>query len=241
MNKILCENYDEMSRIASDIVIKEIAKNPKCVLGLPTGSSPIGMYENLVRAHKKGLIDFSYVKTFNLDEYYKIDKNNPNSYYHFMHEKLFNHINISPANINIPDGSTDNPEEECKMYDKKLFEAGGIDLQILGLGCNGHIGFNEPDSELNCYTHIAELSEKTIIANSRFFSSTNDVPKYAITMGMGNILKARKILLLASGSDKAYVIKKLFSGKISTIVPVTFLNLHRDVTVLIDQEHINTI
>lgn len=241
METILCKNYAEMSKTAADLVIKEITGNPACILGLPTGSSPIGMYNNLVNAYKDGLADFSNVKTFNLDEYYKIDKKHPNSYYYFMHEIFFNHININHANINIPDGSVDDPEEECRNYDRKLLEAGGIHLQILGLGCNGHIGFNEPDSELCSYTHVAKLSEETVMANSRFFSSPSKVPKYAITMGMASILKSKKIVLLATGQNKTYVLDKLFSNKISTLVPVTFLNLHPNVTILIDQEHINTI
>jgi len=236
MNKIICENYDKMSKMAAQIVSDQIKSKPDSVLGLATGSTPIGMYKELVRMFQAGELDFAKVITFNLDEYYRIEKNNQQSYHYFMNEHLFKHININPENTHIPDGNTESVEKECKNYDNMIKKAGGIDLQVLGLGINGHIGFNEPDSELIAYTHLTPLKQKTIQANSRFFNSIDEVPKHAITMGMANILQAKKILLLISGKNKAEIAHKIFNGKITTNIPASFLQLHPDTTVIMDRE-----
>jgi glucosamine-6-phosphate deaminase len=223
-----------MSCIGAKIVAEEIHKNPKCILGLATGSTPVGMYNELSRMYKEGQIDFSQVTTFNLDEYYPMHHSDPNSYHYFMEENLFKHINVKSENIHLLSGETDNPEKECEEYEKLINAAGGIDLQVLGVGPNGHIGFNEPCKELTAQTHLTSLTESTIEANSRFFDDVSMVPKQALTMGMATILKSKKIILLISGDKKAHLIKNFFSGKITTDLPVSFLQLHPDVTVITD-------
>jgi len=238
MMKIVVEkNYEDLSKVAANLVREEIEKNPKLVLGLATGSTPEGMYKELIRLHKEEGLDFSKVTTFNLDEYVGIEEEHPNSYHYFMKDILFNHINIDMNNTFIPDGQAENPEEYCKKYDKLIEEKGGIDLQILGIGENGHIAFNEPDEELNVGTSIVGLTESTIEANSRFFDSIDEVPKTAITMGIGSIMKAKKIILLANGKKKAPVIKELLKAeKITTKLPASMLLLHHDVTIILDEE-----
>lgn len=188
-------------------------RNPKLVLGLATGSTPEGMYRELIRLHKEEGLDFSNITTLNLDEYVGIEEEHPNSYHYFMRDTFFNHININLDNTFIPNGKTENPEEYCKEYDKLIEEKGGIDLQILGIGENGHIAFNEPDEELNIGTSIVKLTESTIEANARFFDNIEDVPKTAISMGIGSIMKAKKIILLANGKKKANVIKELLNAE----------------------------
>ena len=230
------ESYEELSEQAAQIVKAAIAEKPDLVLGLPTGSTPEGMYKNLIEMNKSGEIDFSKVRTFNLDEYYPIKRDNEQSYYKFMFDKLFNHVNINLENINIPDGEAADPDMECMKYEQKIGKAGGIDLMILGIGANGHIGFNEPGESLVPLTHVAELTEDTIKANARFFNSAGEVPKTALTMGMGSIIaRSKKILLLVSGESKAQVFRQFFNGgMISTGNPATLLYLHGDVTVLSD-------
>ncbi|MCL2095964.1 MAG: glucosamine-6-phosphate deaminase [Oscillospiraceae bacterium] len=231
-----CENYDFLSNRAADIVGELLKAKPDCVLGLPTGSTPIGMYKKLIEKNKSGEIDFSKVTTFNLDEYYPIKKTSEQSYYKFMFDNLFDGININPDNINIPDGEAENAEIESLNYERKIDRAGGLDLMILGIGPNGHIGFNEPGKFLLPHTHVADLTEDTIKANARFFDSESEVPKTALTMGMGSIIaKSKKILLLVSGESKKAAFDKFYGeAKITADNPSTFLYLHGDVIVLSD-------
>lgn len=236
MKIIIKRDYEELSKVAASIIGDEIKSNPCMVLGLATGSTPIGTYNELIRMHKEDGLDFSKIITFNLDEYLKIPYNNPNSYHYFMEDNLFNHINISTKNIHIPDGNAENMEKFCIEYDKKIEEAGGIDLQVLGIGQNGHIAFNEPAPTLPLRTHITGLAESTIKANSRFFDSIDEVPKKAITMGIGSIMKSKKILLLANGEKKAPIIAKILKQNlVTTEIPASLLLLHPDVTVIMDQ------
>jgi len=237
MKVIVEKDYDALSKKAAEIVRGEMLRKKNIVLGLATGSTPIGLYRELVRMHKEEGLDFSEVTTFNLDEYIGIDYSNPNSYHYFMEDNLFKHINIDANNTHVPDANAEDIENYCKEYDMLIEEKGGIDLQILGIGVNGHIGFNEPDEELNVGTSIVNLTESTIQANSRFFDSIDQVPKKAITMGIGSIMKAKKILLLASGKSKHEAIKKLVKGdKVTTQLPASLLLLHPDVTVIVDEE-----
>ena len=233
------EDYGKMSDAAASFVaeaMQNAQKNgkEKFVLGLPTGDTPIGMYSKLIEMNKSGVLDFSGVVTFNLDEYYPIKKDNPRSYDRFMYENFFGKINIDKKNVNIPDGETIDAASECGGYEKKIEAAGGIDLMVVGVGANGHIGFNEPDDFLLPDTHVAKLSENTKEQNKRFFDSIGEMPELALTMGMGSILKAEKILLLVKGESKKEAFKKFLGGEITTKVPVSFLHLHRDVTVFCD-------
>ena len=236
MRIILCENYDEISKAAAKIVAGQVAVKPDSVLGLATGSTPVGTYRILVDMNKRGEVDFKEVKSFNLDEYYPIAPDNNQSYRYFMNENLFNHINIEIKNTHVLNGLAENPEEECAAYEKMIEEAGGIDLQILGIGENGHIGFNEPDRELVAKTHLTKLTESTINANSRFFSSIDEVPTQSLTMGMASILSAKKIILLASGANKRNAVKGLVDGGITTSNPASLLNIHPDVVLICDRE-----
>jgi glucosamine-6-phosphate deaminase len=219
-----CGSYEELSGKAAQIVAEELAKKPDLVLGLPTGSTPVGMYKKLIELNRNAGIDFSQVRTFNLDEYYPIKRDDEQSYYKFMFDNFFGGVNIRQENISIPDGEAADPDAECAEYDRKIDAAGGIDLMILGIGANGHIGFNEPGEYLISCSHVAGLSEDTIRANARFFASPDEVPKKALTMGMGSIIaKSRKILLLVSGEAKAPVFREfLSSDKISADNPATF-------------------
>ncbi|MCL2334797.1 MAG: glucosamine-6-phosphate deaminase [Endomicrobia bacterium] len=235
MEYIICKNYEEVSLLGAAILAKQINKNPKSILGLATGSTPVGMYKKLVEMHKKSGLDFSEVKTFNLDEYYPIKKSNDQSYDYFMRDNLFSHINIKKENIHLPNGESSDPDKECAAYEKMIADAGGVDIQVLGIGVNGHVGFNEPENELKLATHLTGLTKNTIEVNSRFFKKIEDVPTKALTMGMGTINKAKSILLLITGKSKAPVVKKLFSGVVTTAVPASFLHLHPDVTVLLDE------
>ncbi|MBE7027023.1 MAG: glucosamine-6-phosphate deaminase [Ruminococcaceae bacterium] len=230
MKKIVCKNYDEMSKEGAKIIAEQIAKKPDSVLGLATGSTPIGLYKCL----RDDNVDFSKVSTYNLDEYYPISKTNDQSYQYFMDDNLFNHVTVK--SMDIPNGEAKDAQAECRRYDEAIENAGGIDLQLLGLGPNGHIGFNEPDDQLSVGTHLVELTQSTIDANARFFASADEVPRHALTLGMGGIMKAKKILVVANGKGKADVVKKMFSGVIDTHVPATLLQLHNDVTVIVDEE-----
>lgn len=237
MKIIICKDYEHMSRFSADIVIEQIRQKLDSVIGLATGSTPLGMYKELIRQYKKGRVDFSKVVTFNLDEYLGLSPDHPQSYHYFMFNNFFNHINIKIENVNLPGGITAyNLDGVCREYDEKIEKAGGIDLQILGIGHNGHIGFNEPGKKLYTQTHIVSLSHETIKANSRFFDHIDEVPRKAITMGVGGIMRAKKILLLASGKDKAAIIKKAFSGIITTEIPASLLQLHKDILVILDKE-----
>ena len=236
MRIILCDNYEELSKKAAKIVASQITLKPDSVLGLATGSTPLGMYNELARLYRQKELDFSEVKTFNLDEYYPIKKKNKQSYDWFMRENLFSKINIKNENIHIPNGETGDPQKECCDYEKSIKANGGIDLQILGIGRNGHIGFNEPDATLNSFTHLTNLTENTIKANSRFFDSFDDVPKQALTMGISTILNAKKIILLASGASKRKVVSEFINGGINTSIPATMLKTHPDVVIICDRE-----
>jgi len=225
-----------MSIKAAQLIANQIIEKKNTVLGLATGQTPVGMYKELVRKFQKGELDFSEVVTFNLDEYYGLSPKHPQSYYYFMWNTFFKYINIKKENLYLLNGITENSNEECQQYEYLIKKNGGIDLQILGIGDNGHLGFNEPAVGLNSKTHLVNLSESTIQANSQFFSDIREVPKKAITMGIGTIMGANKILLLASGRKKAGVIGKTVNSSITTNVPASVLQLHNDVTLIIDQE-----
>lgn len=228
-------NYEEMSRKAANILSAQVISKPDSVLGLATGSTPIGMYDQLVEWYNKGDVDFSEVKTVNLDEYKGLARDNDQSYYYFMHKHLFDRVNINPDNTNVPDGTQMDSEKECARYEKLIESMGGVDIQLLGIGRNGHIGFNEPD---NCFaktTHCVDLTESTIEANKRFFASADDVPRQAYTMGIGTIMKAKKILLVVNGEDKADALAKAVYGPVTPEVPASILQFHNDVVIVADQ------
>ncbi|GFR36702.1 glucosamine-6-phosphate deaminase [Thermobrachium celere] len=236
MRIIITESYDELSKKAADIVASQLILKPKSVIGFATGGTPIGMYREIVKMFREGKFTFKDVITFNLDEYYGLDRENPQSYYFYMMEHLFKHVDIDKNNINIPNGRAEDIEKECIEYEEKIEKAGGIDLQILGIGKNGHIGFNEPDVKFEAKTHLVRLDEDTIKANSRFFNSIDEVPTKAISMGIKTIMHARKIVLLASGKQKAEIIEKMVNGPITPDVPASILQLHPDVTLILDKE-----
>lgn len=235
MRILVCKNYEEMSKKAAQMILSQITLKPNSVLGLATGSTPIGMYKNLVDMYNHGIIDFSEVTTFNLDEYYQLPRTNDQSYYYFMHDNLFNHINVRPQNVNIPNGMTSDVEAECEKYDTDIKSAGGIDIQVLGIGHNAHIGFNEPTISFETGTHLVDLKESTIEANARFFESADAVPKKAVTMGTGSIFKAKKIMLLASGEGKADAIYNTVYGKVTPEVPASILQFHSDIVLILDE------
>lgn len=235
MRIIITKNYEELSKVAANEMAETIKSNPKAILGLATGGSPIGMYKELIRMNKEGEIDFSTITTVNLDEYIGLSGEHTQSYRYFMNDNLFNHINIDKKNTYVPNGLAENVEEECKNYDAKIADLGGTDVQLLGIGNNGHIAFNEPDQELVAGTHLTGLTEDTIKANARFFDSIDEVPKTALTMGLGGIMKSKKIIVIASGEGKAEAVKAMVNGKISTNMPASMLQMHRDVVVIIDE------
>ncbi len=236
MKVVVVKNYNEISFQAAQLITDQIINKKNSVLGLATGSTPIGMYKELIRRHREEGLDFSKVVTFNLDEYYGLSPEHPQSYHFFMWNILFKHINLKKENIHLLNGITENIAKECKQYEDLIQKSGGIDLQILGIGDNGHIGFNEPDISLDTRTHLVNLTAKTIRANSRFFNNAQEVPKQAITMGIGTIMQAKKIILLANGKRKARVVERTINGPITTKVPATVLQLHNDVTIIVDQE-----
>lgn len=231
MRIVKFESYEEMSNYVAELIAAQLKLKPDCVLGLATGDTPKGAYKRLIEMNKSGEVDFSRCTTFNLDEYYPIEKSNVQSYDYFMRHQLFNHVNIDFSRVNIPNGEAEDVEAECIAYDQKIRAAGGIDLQLLGLGENGHVGFNEPDMSLTPDTHLTDLTESTIEANSRLFNSIDEVPKQAITMGVGSILKAKKIIIAVNGPKKLAALNRIFEEKIDTTCPATLLNLHRDVVV----------
>lgn len=235
MRIIVAKDYKDMSRKAANIISAQIITKPDCVLGLATGSSPIGTYDQLVEWYEKGDLDFAQVSSVNLDEYRGLDHSYDQSYYYFMHEHLFDRVNIDPARTNVPDGTEADAEKECRRYEELIASYGGVDLQLLGLGHNGHIGFNEPASAFDKVTHCVDLTESTIEANKRFFASADDVPKQAYTMGIGTIMKAKKILVVVSGEDKADIVAKAFYGDVTPEVPASILQFHPDVTVVVDE------
>lgn len=235
MRIIETSDYQEMSRKAANIISAQVIIKPNCVLGLATGSSPLGTYKQLIEWYNKGDIDFSQVKTINLDEYKGLSKDNLQSYYYFMYENFFKSINIDLKNVNIPNGLEEDTEKECRRYDQVISSLGGADLQLLGLGNNGHIGFNEPDGDFKRTTHCVELTQSTIDANARFFDRTEDIPRYAYTMGIGNIMEAEKIVVIVSGEGKARILKEVIEGPILPSVQASILQLHKDVTIVADQ------
>lgn len=235
MNVIIAASYEEMSKIAAKEIAKLVYIKPDAILGLATGSTPEGVYKELIELNKESRIDFSKVTSYNLDEYKGLPGDHPQSYRYFMDTKLFNHINIDKNKTHVLSGVTKDIEKECKEYDDAIEADGGIDLQLLGIGENGHIGFNEPSDYLNMNTHLTKLTEDTIKANSRFFDSFKEVPTEAITMGLGSIMKAKKIILLASGEKKAEIIAKLVEEKISTKIPASLLQVHPDVLIIVDK------
>ena len=229
------KDYDDMSRKAANILSAQIIMKPNCVLGLATGSTPIGAYRQLVEWYQKGDLDFSEVRSVNLDEYRGLPREHEQSYYYFMNDNLFSKVNILPENTNIPNGMEMDAEAECARYNALMESLGGVDMQLLGLGHNGHIGFNEPAASFEKMTHCVDLTESTIQANTRFFASEAEVPRQAYTMGIKNIMQAKKILLIVSGADKAAILKETLCGEVTPNVPASILQMHNDVTVVADE------
>ena len=241
INMCLVHPLAVMSRKAANIISAQVIMKPDCVLGLATGSTPVGTYAQLVEWYKKGDLDFSEVKTVNLDEYKGLDQSNDQSYFYFMAEHLFDKVNIDFQNVNIPNGMETDADKECARYEAKIKALGGVDLQLLGIGHNGHIGFNEPNGQFDRTTHCVNLTQSTIEANKRFFASEEDVPRQAYTMGIKTIMQANKILMVASGEDKAEIVKRAFFGPITPEVPASVLQLHNDVTLVGDEAALSLI
>lgn len=235
------KDYKDMSRKAANIISAQIIMKPNCVLGLATGSSPIGTYKQLIEWYDKGDLDFSEIKTINLDEYKGLTKDNIQSYAYFMKENLFSHVNIDMNHTNLPNGMAQDDEAECQRYNRIIHSMGGIDLQLLGLGHNGHIGFNEPDEAFEKETHLVALTQSTIDANSRLFDNPDDVPRYAYTMGIKTIMQAKKILVVVSGQDKADIVARAFFGPVTPEVPASILQMHNDVTIVGDEAALSKI
>lgn len=236
MKYIKVESYEELSKIASNIIASQVILKPNSVLGLATGSSPLGIYSRLIKLYKSGNVDFSKVTTVNLDEYMGLTSDNEQSYRYFMNQNLFKKINIDLKNTYVPNGLCKDVKEECELYDKRIQELGGIDIQLLGIGLDGHIGFNEPDNVFVGETHLVDLTESTIDANSRFFNDREEVPKRALTMGMKSIMQARKIIIVANGEQKKEILEKAMFGEITPLIPASILQLHPDVTVIYSKE-----
>lgn len=230
------KDYKDMSRKAANIISAQVIMKPNCVLGLATGSTPIGTYDQLVEWYNKGDLDFSEVTTVNLDEYKGLPRTNDQSYYYFMHQHLFDRVNIDPERTNVPNGMEPDAEKECGRYEELIRSLGGVDLQLLGLGHNGHIGFNELGEAFEKETHCVDLTESTIEANKRFFASADDVPKQAYTMGIKTIMQAKKILIVVNGENKADIVERAFFGPVTPEVPASILQLHNDVTLVGDEE-----
>ena len=235
MRIYVTKDYAEMSRKAANIISAQIILKPDSILGLATGSTPVGTYDQLVEWYGKGDLDFSEVVTVNLDEYKGLGADNPQSYVYYMHKNLFDRVNIRPENTHLPDGMNSDPEKACKAYNDLLEKIGEQDLQLLGLGRNGHIGFNEPDNIFDQDVHCVSLTNSTIEANKRFFEAGEEVPKFAYTMGIRSILRAKKILVVASGEDKADAVNKAFFGPVTPLVPASILQLHDDVILVVDK------
>ena len=235
MDIYITKDYDEMSQKAAQLLTTLVNEKQNPVLGLATGGTPVGMYKELIRMNKAGEVDFSQTTTFNLDEYYPISKESEQSYYYFMNDTLFNHINIDQSNTHIPNGSAEDSAVECETYDQKVRDTGGVDMQVLGIGSNGHIAFNEPSDVFPTKTQKTGLTKSTIEDNARFFDNIEDVPTEAITMGIGTIMNAKSIMLLASGESKAQVIKETILGKVTPQVPASILQFHPRVTMVLDE------
>ncbi|NLJ30858.1 MAG: glucosamine-6-phosphate deaminase [Clostridiales bacterium] len=241
MKIISAPDYQSMSRKAANIISAQVILFPRSVLGLATGSTPVGVYQQLIEWYKKGDVDFSAVHSVNLDEYRGLSPEHSESYRFYMNTNFFNHINIPLQNTNVPNGLAPDVEEECRRYDHVIGDLGGIDLQLLGIGHTGHIGFNEPDEDFDKTTHCVKLKEQTIQANSRFFKTMDEVPKYAITMGIKAIMQAKKILLVANGASKADILYRSLFGPITPAVPASILQLHNDLTVVADEEALRVV
>ena len=241
MKIYVADDYKGMSRKAASIIASQVTLKADSVLGLATGSTPIGMYEQLVEWHKAGDLDFSAVKTVNLDEYVGLAPDHDQSYRYFMNDNLFNHVNIDKANTHVPNGLAADPAAECERYDRVVDEMGGVDIQVLGMGHNGHIGFNEPADHFPLGTNLVDLQESTINANARFFASKDEVPKQAMTMGIHTIMKAKKILVVVNGEGKADIVKKAFTGPVTPQVPASILQLHPDVVLVGDKAALSKI
>ena len=235
------KNYDEMSRKAANIISAQIILKPESVLGLATGSSPIGTYKQLIEWYNKGDLDFSQIRSINLDEYKGLPADNDQSYAYFMRHNLFDHVNIKSVNTFIPNGMEADVEKECSRYNAIIRSMGGIDLQLLGIGNNGHIGFNEPADHFEKNTHCVELTESTIEANKRFFESKDEVPRQAYTMGILPIVQAKKVIMIANGKNKADIIKKAFTGPVTPEVPASILQMHPDFTLIADEDALSEI
>ena len=229
------KDYDAMSRKAADILASHVILKPDCVLGLATGSTPIGMYKQLIEWYNQGVLDFSQVHTVNLDEYRGLAPTHDQSYRYFMQHNLFDHVNVKPENTNVPNGLAADPEAECARSAQVIDSLGGTDVQVLGMGHNGHIGFNEPADHFPLGTHVVDLTDTTIDANARFFATRDDVPKQALTMGVKNIMQSRHILVVVSGADKAPIVKKAFFGPVTPQVPASILQLHPNVSIVADE------
>lgn len=236
MEVVVLPSYEEMGKAAALIVAEVLNAKPNAVLGMATGSTPLGLYQELVRMHREEGLDFAQVTTFNLDEYVGVRPSHPQSYHYFMHENFFKHVNIAPTNIYIPSGTTSNYRSFCDWYERRITECGGIDVQILGIGSDGHIAFNEPGSSLSSRTRLKTLAKPTIDDNARFFERREDVPIYAITMGVGTILEARKLLLLASGKNKATACAAMVEGPVTSMTTASALQLHPDAKVFLDED-----
>ena len=237
MKLIRAKDYADMSRKAANIISAQVIMKPNCVLGLATGGTPVGTYKQLVEWYNKGDLDFSEVTTVNLDEYRGLPREHPESYWSFMHKNLFDLVNIRPEAIHLPDGTNMDSAAECAHYDEIIRQLGGVDLQLLGIGHDGHIGFNEPGAAFELGTHCVSLTEETIEANKRFFDGdVNQVPKQAYTMGIKTIMQARKVLMVANGAGKADIVKKAFFGPVTPEVPASILQMHPDFTLVLDAE-----
>lgn len=236
MKIIVADTYEEMSRLAADEIAAVMAEKPNCVLGLATGTTPIGLYADLVARHKRGELSFADVSSYNLDEYRGLPGTHEQSYRYFMQDNLFDHVDIDAARTHVPDGSNPDAQAACEAYEQAIEEAGGVDIQLLGLGHNGHIGFNEPCDEFPKETHVVQLTESTIQANSRLFDSVDEVPREAYTMGVGTIMRARRILVVANGEGKAQIVRDAFTGPVTPQVPASVLQFHPNVTVIVDKE-----
>lgn len=236
MNVTRAKDYQNMSRQAANIISAQVIMKPNCVLGLATGSTPLGTYKQLIEWYKKGDLDFSKVSSVNLDEYLGLSPDDEQSYFYFMKHNFFQHINILTNNTYIPDGTDSNTEHACKTYNQVIKTLGGIDLQLLGIGANGHIGFNEPGEYFETETHCVALAQNTIEANARFFADKNEVPTHAYTMGIKSIMQAKKIIILANGKSKADAVFKAFWGPITPQIPASILQLHPDITLIADEE-----
>ncbi len=235
MNVLVFDTEEQLGIAAGYYMCGQVLQKPDSVLGLATGSSPIRAYKHMIELYRQGAVDFSRVTTFNLDEYCNLDVNDESSYHYFMKKNLFEHINIPDDNINFLNGNAEDLEQECREYEQRIRAAGGIDIQLLGIGSNGHIAFNEPAEAFQRWSHVVALKESTIKDNSRFFDSIDDVPTHAVTMGIGSIMQAKRILIIALTEHKAKAIKQLIDGNVTPQCPASILQFHKDVTLMLDR------